>query len=277
MDLNIDPVLEALRRVASPQDFDQLGFGQFAVRKADDVVQSLEEFQERPNRPRANPTLTSLEDFIAYVGRFSTKDTIVFAKPADLKMVALIDYHERSDDAGLIGDPSHIAHQAVYQAKWASGYEAWRGLHKRSIAQKELGEFLEDHAKTIVTPSAADVMQMVMQFSVERKVTFKAGQSLANGTQQLTYLEEDGQARGAITFHEAITIRTPILDGGPEREVLVRLRYRMNDGRLSFIPVLPERDRIEEDAFGSAVAEFRGAFADKPIAPPVYVGAFAYR
>ena len=116
------------------------------------------------------------------------------------------------------------------------------------MSQKDVGEFLEENALDIVDPDAASVMEIVMNFEAIRRVTFKQSQRLNSGTRQFTYVEED-DVKGAITMPEKISIRVPVFEGQEPDRIPVRVKYRLDDGKLTFRFEIHNKVDVERTAF----------------------------
>lgn len=176
----------------------------------------------------------------AYVNRFWQPEALALSSPEARAITVILNHH---------GDrPGWSDHRAMFRARFSADYEAWRSLTGRPLKQKQAGEFLEEWAFTITTPPAADVMEMVMQFEALKRVTFRQSTRLHNGQRQFTYSEEN-EARGGITLPETIAISVPVFDGMDPQRVIVRVRYRIDDGALVFGFEIAERERIERAAF----------------------------
>lgn len=277
--------LGALRALVSPiyaGAVPEAQRGAFLAVPAGYDVSPLEHLQDAPNRIRESRVFRDVESLGAYVARFGTPDTIATADKVRGIITAEIDYHRPisvevdstdGDESILDACPSHSSHSASFIATFSPEYEAWRDIHEKWLAQHTFGEFLEDRAPDVVVPDAADIMDMVMKFEATRKVEFKSAVRLANGTRQITFNEADNGPKGAVTFPEAFLLQIPIYDGAPAERILVRIRYDIDGGVLKFKPIIAERKRLEERAFGACVDRFEAIVAGAPCGPrPIYFG-----
>lgn len=240
----------AITSLAKRESVDSGDRGAFMALPEGYEVHALENFQGRPNRIVARPTMRTAASLAAYVNRFREAGTVLFSSPGNREVYAHIDYHDATTGNEAGGENARFcSHTATYTAIYSAEYAAWRAIFDRPMSQVDAGEFLEERATDVIEPGAADIMDMVMQFDALKKVTFRQSTRLHSGERQLTYTEEN-EARGAVTLPEAITIRVPVFDGMEPDRLKVRVRYRINDeGRLRFSFLLHDRQAIEDQAF----------------------------
>lgn len=255
----------AAGRAASYADFE----GGAVVLPDGYSLQSVEHLQERPNRAVAHPRFREATHFAAYVSRFRAGvQPAIFSDPERMAIHAVLDHHEvlpveEGEERDFVA-ARHGVHKATFSARFSDEYAAWRRLHRKPQSQRVVGEFLEDRAVDIVTPAPADVMDMIMQFDALKKVTFRQAQRLRDGMRQVTYHEED-EARGALTLPEAFVLRVPVYEGAEAEEITVRLRFRIEDGALTFTFVIAQIERLEADAFADCEAAVLAAIEGPPI------------
>jgi uncharacterized protein YfdQ (DUF2303 family) len=229
------------------------GRGLFATLPGGYLIHSLEEFQERPNRIYENRVFADVTSLAGYLGRFETDDSVGFASASSRSINVVIDYHTAEEGSGGDALPSHGDHLAGFRARYSEPYKAWRDLHsKGGIRQKAAGEFLEDRAQDVKRPEPADIMDMVMNFEALKKVDFKSSTRLRDGSVQFVYVEET-EARGQVTVPEHLTLFVPVFDGMDPQEIRVRIKFRIEEGRLLFAFEIHDIQTLEDEAFGRCV------------------------
>lgn len=96
----------------------------------------------------------------------------------------------------------------------------------------DCGLFLDQHLGDVVEPNGSDVLKLVTQMTGSRKVEWKSGVNVADGTIQLKYVEEDAGA-GQLNIPRRIIIGIPVFEGLKVATHLeVSFRYTMRDGSL---------------------------------------------
>lgn len=250
---------EAGERFSAAQNviFDPDTVGQFAVIPQGFNLQSLEAFQNRPNRITANHRFVTVESLSTYLKAFASDDTMICADYAAAQIKAVID---GDGDA-----PSHKSHGAKFEAQIHDITKAWMHICSRPLSQTAFGLFLEDHAQDVIKPDAASVMEMVMTFDATKKVTFKSAQRLHDGQRQFVYAEEN-EARGAVTFPDHFIVLAPIYRGMEPQQIRYMVRYRIEEGKLIFSVEMHDKDRVMREAFDRCVDALKsGLTRDLPI------------
>lgn len=209
-------------------------------------LQSIEQFQDRPNHIRTDHKFVSSKSFAQYVTRFATDSMLLTASSDRAQMKAVIDYHEGD------GRPRHGWHSATYTARKTDKIKAWLSMCSKPLGQIEFGLFLEERAIDVIQPESAAIMEMVMTFEATKKVEFKSSSRLSDGSRQFTYVE-DNQTRGGITLPDHIIIRASVYEGMEPQEIKFMLRYRINDGSLKFIIEMHDKQEVLLEAFKRCV------------------------
>lgn len=268
--MNENEVVAAMSAaLATAANFDEDLSGQFGIVPEGYKFESLERFQSRPNRIEQKFDVSSPSSLAQYVRRFRENGTIITTSPDGplFQIRALIDYHEPGGRGA-----SHNRHSAVFTARHSVEYAAWLGLASAgSIAQKTLGEFLEDRLRDVIIPDAATMLGLVHSFEVTRTAEFASATKLSDGTRQLAYKTSD-EVKGAFKFPERIGLEIPVFFGGDTEQIEIHLRYDIDGGKLKFAVKIAERERIERRAFERIVDVFLASVAEEGLpALPHYV------
>lgn len=230
---------------AAQANFDRNGAGQFAVVPDGFTVAPLEDWQDTPDRHRANHRFVAVKSLAEYLNRFGTENTMLCANYEGAVVEAVI-------DGDAPDRPSHKDHRASFSAQIADVTKAWLAICSRGMSQVDFGLFLEDHAVDVVAPDAADVMDMVMTFDATKKVTFKSSTRLHDGARQFQYVEDNDQ-RGGVKLPDHFVIQAPIYRGMDPQRIKFMVRYRINDGALRFQVDMHDKDRVMREAFDRCV------------------------
>ena len=246
--------------VAASVQFERGDTGQFAVIPEGFKVQSLEQFQDQPNRTRADHRFVDVSSLGAYLACFADSSTLISADYEGAKISAVI-------DGDKPGEASHKEHKARFEAQHSDTLKAWLKIAGKPLSQVDFGLFLEDRAVDVIQPEAASIMDMVMTFDATKKVSFKSSQRLHDGQRQFQYIEEN-EARGAVTLPDHFIILAPVYRGMEPQRVKFMVRYRIEEGRLRFQVDMHDRDRVLREAFDRCVDALR---TDLPEGMPIYV------
>lgn len=208
----------------------------------------LESPLDEPARIRASVDFVCSESFVAYVSAFRDAGrTRLFANAQAAEVTAYLDYH--APDA-----PSRATHSAKLKLKYSRQWSTWFGNHKKSLGQVTFAEFLEDNVLDIVHPDSATVIEAAKHLEAKKNVAFTSGINLRDGAIQFKYEEEiESRGKGDIEVPDGFIIAVSPFDRGLLVQVPVKLRFRINDQKLSFTYVMQQPEKIVEDAFDAVV------------------------
>jgi len=229
-------------------------------------IESLEQFNLQPIRARAGVTAHSDATLSAYLNRFKTPASVVFADQQKFVIVGIIDYHMR--DTGAAGAVASDGaawreHRVSYSAPKSLEWQTWRGRDGKSMSQAEFAQFIEENVVDIRSPAGADMLEVSRSLQAKKSVEFSSALRLADGDQQFSYAEtiSGSTSQGRISVPAEFTLGIPVFFGGQPYAVTARLRYRINEGKLALWYQLYRPEHVEQDAFGliaAAVAEATG-------------------
>lgn len=216
----------------------------YAIVPNDAHIDELERLLPAPVRARATVTANSAETLSAYINRFKSENSAIFADQAKFTIVGIIDYHAPSA-------PAFREHRVTYVAPRSLEWQTWTGGSGKRMAQSDFAQFIEDNVVDIRTPPGADVLEVARGLQAKKSVEFASAIRLADGAQQFTYNETiDGSAaKGTIKVPEEFVLGIPVFFGGDLYEVRARLRYRIDGGKLMLWYELYRAEYIERDAF----------------------------
>ncbi len=254
-----DAEVAANAGVMSLLNFDANALGQFAVVPQGFAVESLQQFQRRPNRHEADHRFVSIASLIEYLNRFARPETMI---AADAERA----YIECCIDGDKVEEPSFKEHRAGFTAQQSDKLRAWRGICEKPMSQVQFGLFLEERAVDVVVPEAASVMDMVMTFDATKKVVFKSSIRLHDGSRQFQYVE-DNEARGGVTLPDHFIILAPVYRGMEPQRIKFMVRYRIEEGALRFIVQMHDEEEVMREAFERCVDALQAGLNDKI---PVY-------
>lgn len=241
-DLNdSDTMLAAGAAQARPE---LLGSGAYAVVPEGYAIEDLERFFDSPARARATVTAKTAETFAAYVNRFKSEGSAIFADQEKFALVGIIDYHQP-------GLPAFREHWVAYAAPRSLEWQTWRGKNGEKMEQAAFAQFIEDNVVDIRAPAGAEVLEVARGLQAKKAVEFASAIRLADGAQQFTYNETiDGTtSKGTMKVPEEFTLGIPVFFGGVVYGVVARLRYRISQGKLLLWYELYRPEYIERDAF----------------------------
>lgn len=243
-----DDIINAVREIADGAAarqrhiIDAATPGQFMALPEGYVVHPLEDLQDAPNRIVAAPKFRDVGSLAAYLARFEREESVALSRPAESEIRVVVDHHVDSDT------PAWAKHTATFKAIFTPEYQAWRDIDRKHMGQVTALEFLEERSVDVIEPGPADIMDIIMNFDALKRVTFKQSTRLHDGQRQFVYAEEN-EVRGQINLPEMISLRLPVYEGMEPDIIKVRIRYRIDEGKLTFAFLISERPKLEMTAF----------------------------
>jgi uncharacterized protein YfdQ (DUF2303 family) len=187
-------------------------------------VHDLERLLPEPARHRGNVALGDCESFVAYVKRNATAETAIYGSLNPPGFQAVFNDHAP-------GLPGWRDHTAAYSCPLSVEWKTWAAVDGSARNQADFATFIEDNAPDLVSPPAADMLEIARTLEAKKKVNFASAVRLDNGQVDFTFEEqiEGTAAKGKLQIPQTFTIGIPVLEGGPRYAVTARLRYRIGD------------------------------------------------
>lgn len=251
-----DAALEAGQRIAAlAQPVQRVGETgtPFLVVPQGFGLHDLSAWLPKPLRTKAAPVFPDQGSFAAYVNRFKTADSVLFADQDGAKVLAILDYHGPAEAA-------HGEHTATLVLKLSEEWQAWTQRNRRQLGQAELADFLEERALDIREPSGGRIVDVVRNLRLKKNVVFEKVLSEENGSVDFRYVE-DVKETGSLRIPLEWTLALRPYDHCEPVAVPVKVRYRLEDGKVRFEYRLTRPDLITETAFRQVVEKAREATA----------------
>ncbi len=268
----------------------------------------LDLYRDRPERRVGMQRLDDLASFIAWTMRHMDKASVLFCQ-ADREhpsLVAAIDYHEADGvDAVADGKARWIQFGAVYPMTLDDRWLAWNEADGKAHTQAEFAAFLEDHALDLCpfapsvaaatdkllplptdvqdflnltggkcgTPQEVIALAQGLDVAVAQNMVNKV--RLQSGEQRLEFAESHTTSKDGttVTVPPIFLVGIPVFALNPAIYRLpVRLRYRVDGGRVSWLPTLWRADETIDQAIRDAADK---ATADTGL--PTFYGASPFK
>lgn len=208
-------------------------------------AQSIEHMRAFPSRAKGTTRVNDASSFITVVNDQTTARLRIYGQlydqngKADPKFTAVLNDHLSTSLTEPLPAWAHAGwqdHRVSYACPLSTEWKTWTGMHKRSMKQADFAQFIEDNLPDIVTPAAAEMLEIARTLEARKGVNFKSGIRLQNGDQQFTF-EETTEAKagekGHLSVPERFEIAIPVFEGAKTRNLIVaRLRYRIDNGKL---------------------------------------------
>lgn len=236
MAVELDKLIEMAEDAAAKRVVDE-GDGTYLVlaRREGEEFETidLEKYAVRPRRAHGAATLRNAASFIAYVNDY--KDPATTQLFADERSVtAVFNHHARTAlDAGWSD------WRAVLELKYTPAWTGWVGMASKGwMEQASFAEFLEENYLDVVTPSGAELLEIVTNLKLASASVVESKLNPATGAIRLRYEEnfvpQGGGDAGVVEIPSTIGLKLAVFDGGEPFAVEALLRYRVANGAVHF-------------------------------------------
>jgi|GEM_PF-700536 len=238
------------------------------------AVIDSESLLSNPRRTHATATMGDDESFVAYVVRNAKPHSMVWCEFDPTKSVlhftAVFDEHGASV-------PGWRSHQAKFQPRQSAEWITWNQHNKQVKGQTAFAEFIEQNEQDVIaldgSPSSLQMMKMATEFEARQDQRIKSAMRLQSGGIKLEFVASDDTATiEAMSVFERFTIGVPVFWSTPKPEqktpaypVRARLRYRVNQGAVTFWYELIRPDLVHQAASLALIARVREGIGGTPL------------
>ena len=235
--------------------------------KLESTKRFVDEFLQAPERVRGTSQHHTLNSFLSHVKEFTQAGrSSIFADIKSSTLRCIYDYHQT-------GKPSYNEHKAHFAAEASKQWKKWTGGNGDAMNQAEFANFIESNAldlidapdgssagddailniaKTLNTTiaSASKIIELARGISINEDSKAKSHFDPGSGQVQLEYVTEHRDGAGKrLTVPGLFLIAIPVFEGEHPYRIVVRLRYRLKEGAVSWIFQLYQPEKCVEDAF----------------------------
>lgn len=205
----------------------------------------------RPSRIIGTVNLRDAISFCRYYSAFADDRSRVFAEPAQLSFLAVLDYHGAGERT-----PEFLSHRAAFQMVLDERWKVWAAKSEKQFSQSDFAEFIEDNNADILEPSGATMLEVARDLKASMGANFESKVTPKNGQIQMRYTEQiDGKVgTGGLEVPEFFKLSIPVFLGEDPITISARLRYRIQQGSLAFQYKLYRQTEILNAAFDKAAA-----------------------
>lgn len=243
--------------------------------RLESVKKLRDEYLTKPERLRGCANLETLASFIAHVNRFKDAGSALFARVGDKpSLAAVYDYNEGPSA------PRFSEHRALYNFPLSREWAAWMAADGKPMEQAAFAAWIEDHAADVVVPSVPQAASAVESLraveivpgtptqilTLSRGVDVRVESTVVNrvslptGGQRLLFDESiKGAAGEALDVPGGFVVAIPLFDGGGHYALPVRLRLRVEKGRVLWTLAVLRAADVLRDAVTAAAEEARAA------------------
>jgi len=237
MDTGVHAIADLARAGAKPERLDLGGF--YVVQGGDGKPVQIDLTGERyvskpnPDRVNASVAVNDTDSLLSYWDKHSDEDSDVYADRQRHTISAVLDANRGADTHDGADRPRWQSHRAVLTLSVSEALAAWIANNGKILTQDQFAEFVEDWMPLIVSPPAADLVEMAQSFQATTSAQFKAGFKLQSGARVVSYTESvDASVKGGeVAVPTDLALRLPVWRGSSDViDMTARIRFRVNHG-----------------------------------------------
>ena len=237
--------------------------GMYVIVPEGGTFHDLEPLLPRPAYAKAHVTARTVQSLIDYASRHKTEATSIFADVESGRCQAVIDHVTAGNDG------AHKAHRCTYDAPFSEEWKRWTAISGKQQNQESFALFIEENRDDVVTPDGATMLELAKTLDAKKKVTFKSGIRLDDGSVDLNYTDETtasgGGIGGKLAIPTEIELGIPVFFGGDRYKITAFFRYRIIEGKLVMWVDLHRIKHIRDAAFGDIITTIKGALDGVPV------------
>lgn len=280
MDFDIKDLLEAqrLRDDVKQHIFSGHVDGQITMaevpddKKLQDITGALELALPKPHRRKGKASHQTLESFMSHAIRFKNKESALFGiinSVDDVSLKCIFDYHPAGEDHT---QAAHREHTSIFSFPFSEEWKLWNKGNRVNMEQIEFAAFIEDHINDVACMEKEDLkllettypeMHKALQhldgqlatpsrlvelsrgLAVFEGAKVKSHHNLQSGEANIVFETEHMDIEGKpINIPSFFMLEIPVIEGSGTELVLVRLRYRVRGGGISWFYQLYNPDRV---------------------------------
>lgn len=188
-----------------------------------------------PKYAEARSTVDDRASMSAFVNRFATPRTVIFADLDASQIIARLDWHsasERIAEDGYVSPwPGHCKHSVTLALRVSEEFSRWNKFEGEMHPQADFAAFLEENAEDITDPEPASIIEISRDLEAVQGVTFKSRTRLENGDHAFVY-ETETRTKGEVQVPREFRLSIPLFHGEAPVEIRCALRWRVNAGGL---------------------------------------------
>lgn len=192
--------------------------------------------------------LHTADSLVEYANRFKGPNSLILADAGSNVVRVVIDYH--APDAA-----QHVEHSAVLQLDYSVEWRLWTQAHGRMMSQLEFARFVEENGADIIAPTGADLLEIVRDLQMLRKVDFRKVVRTASGDERFEYTDETSAQAGGVEVPARFQLALPIYFGGSFVSLYAFLRHVLDDGKVRLGLSLNRAESVRQAEFKRIVTD----------------------
>lgn len=214
-----------------------------------------------PLAARGNVTVYDHDSFSRLTNRLGIPgQTTVWADVDKAAVTSILNDHPAFGEGVVAGWRDH---RLTLQLRVDADWQEWTKYDGKLMHQSHFAEHIENLVHTVVSPSAAEMLEVSRTFQAKRNVSFRSATRLDSGDVEFAYEAETtakAGGKGNLEVPTEFEVSVPVFVNTPPVMVRARLRYRVHEnGELAIGYALLRADLVRQSAFRLVLDEIGGA------------------
>lgn len=228
------------------------------------TIIDTERYSNKPSRQKGTYRPATVDALVRVIERYQDKDeSTLWVHPDSGRIVAVF-----NDNDGTNHDSGWRDHRAELQLRPTPEWRHWLSKDGMQQSQQMFAEHIEDGLTEIVSPDAADMLELAQTIEATHGANFRSAIRLDSGQIQARYEEtidaKAGQS-GQLTIPTEFQLAIAPFVGENPYKVLARFRYRLAAGKLTMGYKLERPDDVLRDALAKIAERLSTHFGDLPV------------
>lgn len=162
----------------------------FIFNPLDSSMHDMEKFLPKPLRQKEARSVATLEAFNEYVKRFKGAESSIYVSGSAGRYVITAEL----DHPGVATGPVWKDHTVSFTLEPSEDLKRWLESNKKGLTQEQFADLLEERARNIIAPPAADILEMANTLHVTRNLSVKS-------------LRRGSSAKNSISFNQEQSLK----------------------------------------------------------------------
>lgn len=190
----------------------------------------------------------SADSLVEYANTFKNDHSLILADVTSNTVRVALDYHAPDR-------PQHVQHNAVLGLAYSQEWKTWLAINDRMMSQLEFARFIEENASEIAAPKGAELLEIVRDLQMLRKVDFRRVVRTASGDERFEYTDETTAKAGDVEVPSKFKLQLPVYFDGLPVTLFAFLRHHLDDGKVRLGISLNRPENVRQAEFKQVVVD----------------------
>lgn len=193
-------------------------------------AQDITDPHRLPPRAKAAVTVDDRASLSAYINRFSSPQSVIFADYTAGTITAILDWHH-DNEASIELAPGALGHKVQLKMQPSEEFTRWNKMAGNLHPQADFAVFLEENAMDITDPSPTEMIELSRDLEAVSGQSFKARTRLENGDTAFQF-ETDSKIVSRVQAPQRFILNIPVWHGEEPEQLTALFRWKATPAGL---------------------------------------------